>query len=245
VDRATMTFDADSTDSVDATVALPNSSKNFLKGSFNDHKASVTFPAGSSPFLAQFEEGQASACFPGISCTLLQVTTDLSAAPSGTFSANNPILWTADVTANNTNVLATHTYDSVPITPSPPKTLTTAGTRFASCDGVVFDNISGQSNLTAGTIYFVRNATTASGKTSFQVSATAKGSIIAITGTSAISGSCIRIIGDQKTERVTGCTLAPPPPPSSPAVPGICAAKIDNSTVRVYLWDDSNGHVGY
>lgn len=248
VDRAPMTFDANSTDAFDATVALPNKSP-LLKGSFGGHKASVTFPAGSSPFLAQFQEDQASACFPGISCTLLQVTTDLSAAPSGTFSANNPILWTADVTANNTNVLATHTYDSVRITPSPPKTLTTAGTRFANCDGVVFDSLgvapNTQPNLTLGQIYFVRNATTALGNTSFQVSATAKGSIIAVTDTSAISGSCIRIIGDQKAERVTGCTLAPPPPPSTPAVPGICGAKIDNSTVRVYLWDDSNGHVGY
>jgi hypothetical protein len=28
-------------------------------------------------------------------------------------------------------------------------------------------------------------------------------------------------------------------------VPGICAAKIDNSTVRVYLWDSANGGIHY
>jgi hypothetical protein len=243
-----MTYGSDSSN--DATVALPGGGAEL--DATVPSASSVKFKGGSSPFLAQFQASQLDptapgVCFPGISCTGLTLTTDLSAAPSGTFSATKPILWTADVVANNTSVLAVHTYDSVPITPSPPNTLKTAGTTFAQCDGVVFDsfNSNPQSNLSLGQIYFVRNATTAAGSTSFQVSATAKGSIITVTGTSAISGSCVRIIGDQKAEKVTGCTLNPPPPPSSPAVPGICAAKIDNSTVRVYLWDSANGGIHY
>ena len=123
--------------------------------------------------------------------------------------------------------------------------------RFAKCDGVVFDSYGNppnpQSNLNLGQIYFVRNATIVNGtKTSFQVSATAKGSVIAVTGTGAISGSCVRVIGDDRSEKVTGCTTAPPPLSLAPAIPpGLCAAKVNNTTVRVYLWDDANGHVGY
>src|SRR5205814_7816836 len=65
---------------------------------------------------------------------------DLSAAPSGTFSTatDHQILWTAEVAANNTNVIAVHEYDAVPVTAAMPKTLTTAGSSFANCDGVTF-----------------------------------------------------------------------------------------------------------
>ena len=205
VDHAPMTFDADTTDAFDATVALPNKHP-LLKGSFGGHPASVTFPGGSSPFFAQFQEGQASACFPGVSCTLLQVTTDLSGAPSGTFSAGDPIIWTADVDSTNTNVLAVHYYDPVSITGSPTtKSFTTDGTSFAACDGVNFSSSPG-GDVQAGTDYFVIKATTSGGKTTFQVAATATGKPLGFTGSGPFLGSCIRVIGDQKAEKLTSCT---------------------------------------
>ena len=143
-----------------------------------------------------------------------------------------------------TNVIAVHEYDAVPITAAMPKTLTTAGTSFANCDGVTFT--SAPAGLSTGVDYFVRNATTSgsgsSASTSFQVSTSAKGSIVSFTASGSFSGSCIRVIGDVRAERLTGCTIdAPPSPPNVP--PGICAAKIDNSTVKVYLWDSANGGV--
>jgi hypothetical protein len=229
--------------STDATVALPGSGSE-LDASL-PNASSVKFRGGSSPFLAQFQASQLDpttpgVCFPGISCTGLDLNTDLSAAPTGTFSSNNQILWTAVVAANNTNVVAVHEYDPVSITAAPPKTLTTAGTRFANCDGVNFT--SAPAGLQAGKDYFVRNATTNGSTTSFQVS-DGKGTL-SFTGSGSFSGSCIRIIGDQKAERLTGCTTsAPPNAPAAP--PGICVAKIDNSTVVAYLWDDANGHVSY
>jgi hypothetical protein len=237
-------------ENADATVVLPKSgfNKPHLSAALARSSVDCQFfclASGSAPFIAQFAAGTGTtACFPGITCTGLELTTDFSGAAPGTFSASNQILWQADVASNNTNVLAVHTYDSVPITPSPPNTLTTAGTSFAKCDGVVFDSFGSnpQSNLTLGQIYFVRNATTKGTNTSFQVSTTAKGSIIAVTGTSSISGSCVRIIGNDPVEKLKPCTATDAPvAPTTP--PGICAAKIDNSTVRVYLWDSANGGV--
>jgi hypothetical protein len=246
----TMTFDGDSgTDAnADATVLLPKFP--FNKGHLHSDlgPASVDFSSGSSPaFIAQFAASSGVQCLLGVSCTGLDLNTDLSGAAGGTFSPGNQILWTADVAANNTNVVAVHTYDPVTITPSPLNKLTTAGTRFANCDGVVFTSFgtNPQPNLSTGQAYFVRNATTSGGNTSFQVSATAKGSLINVTGTGSFSGSCIRIIGDKPASEVTkACTTtSPPAQPTTPPV--LCATKVDNSTVRVYLWDDANGHVGY
>jgi len=233
-----------SSPSTDVTFALPGSGSE-LDASL-PRTSSVKFRGGSSPFLAQFQVSQLDpttpgVCFPGISCTGLDLNTDLSAAPSGTFSGTNQILWTADVVANNTNVVAVHEYDPVSITAAAPKTLTTAGTRFANCDGVNFTTA--PAGLQAGKDYFVRNATTNGSTTSFQVS-DGKGTVSFTGSGSSFSGSCIRIIGDQKAEKITGCTTSTPP--NAPAVPpAICVAKIDNSTVRTYLWDDANGHVGY
>jgi hypothetical protein len=248
VDHALMTFDADTTDSFDATVALPNKHP-LLRGSFGGHSASVTFPGGSSPFFAQFQEGQASACFPGVSCTLLQVTTDLSGAPSGTFSAGDPILWTAEVDSTNTNVLAVHYYDPVSIgVSSTPKTFTTAGTSFANCDGVTFvktppDNLL-PGNIVENQDYFAINRATDGTNTTFQVATSATGKPITFTGSGPFTGSCIRIIGDQKAEKLTSCTAeSAGPAPKVP--PALCAAKLSNSRVEVYLWDSANGGIHY
>lgn len=234
----------DQSDSRDATFALPGGGSEL--DATLPQASSVKFRGGARPFLAQFQADQLDptapgVCFPGISCTGLQLTTDLSAAPSGTFSATNQILWTADVLANNTNVVAVHYYDPVSITASAPKTLTTAGTTFAKCDGVNFTTA--PTGLQAGTDYFVRNATTSGSSTSFQVSASAKGSTLSFTGSS-FSGSCIRVIGDQPAETTKACTIATPPP--TPSVPPVlCAAKVNNTTVRVYFWDSANGHATY
>jgi hypothetical protein len=241
VDDAPITFDANNTDGLDATVALPNS-HSLLKGRFGGHDASVSFPGGSSPYLAQFQEDQASACFPGVSCTLLQVTTDLSGAPSGTFSASNPILWTADVDSPNTNVLAVHYYDPVSITASAStKTLTTAGSSFANCDGVNSGS-NPPSGLDPNHDYFAIKRTTDGTNTTFQVATSATGKAISV-GSGTFMGSCIRIIGDQKAEKLTSCTaLSSGPAPAVP--PALCAAKLDTG-VRVYLWDSANGGIHY
>jgi len=249
VPDAVMTFD-DNTGAganEDATVVLPRAPFNKPHLHTTLGNAFLDFTSGSPAFIAQFAASSGVQCLLGVSCTGLDLNTDLSGAAGGTFSSGNQILWTADVAATNTNVVAVHTYDPVTITPSPPNTLTTAGTRFANCDGVVFTSFgtNPQPNLSTGQAYFVRNATTTGGNTSFQVSATAKGSLINVTGSGSFSGSCIRIIGDKPASEVTkACTTTSPPAvPATPPV--LCATKVDNSTVRVYLWDDANGHVGY
>jgi hypothetical protein len=239
-----MTYGSDPSN--DATISLPGGSSELDASA--PRSSSVKFNGGSSPFLAQFQASQLNptapgVCFPGISCTGLQLTTDLSAAPSGTFSAatGHQILWTADVVANNTNVIAVHQYDDVPITASAPtKTFTTAGTSFANCDGVNFTTA--PAPLQAGHTYLVRNATTANGSTSFQIS-DGKGTL-GFTDSGPFRGSCVRVIGDQKAEKISPCTVsAAPTPPSVP--PALCVAKIDNTTVRVYLWDSGNGKIGF
>ena len=231
--------------SQDATIALPDGSSELDAPA---RKSSVTFKGGSAPFLAQLQAIQEDpttpgVCFPGINCTGLTLTTDLHLAPTGTFSATKPILWTAVVAANNTNVVAVHTYDPVSLTSSAPNTLNPPqGTSFANCDGVTFEAGKNPIGLQAAPqVYFVVKAT----NTSFQVASSATGKPLSFTGSGPFSGSCIRIIGDQKTERFTGCPPVPPttPAPAPAVVPAICAAKIDNSTVQVYLYDSANGGV--
>ena len=248
VPDAAMTFD-DGTGSgtnADATVVLPQAPYNKPHLHTTLGNAFLDFTSGSPAFIAQFAATTGAQCVLGLSCTGLDLNTDLSGATGGTFSSTNQILWTADVASTTTNIVAVHTYDPVTITPSPPNTLTTAGTRFASCDGVVFTSFGSnpQTNLSPGQAYFVQNATTSGGNTSFQVSATAKGSLINVTGTGSFSGSCIRIIGDRPSETIKPCSASSAPPqPATP--PALCVAKVDNSTVRAYLWDSANGHVGY
>jgi hypothetical protein len=248
VPDAAMTFDTNTGDGAneDATVVLPSAPFNKPHLHTTLGNAFLDFTSGSPAFIAQFAATTGAQCVLGVSCTGLDLNTDLSGAAGGTFSSTNQILWTADVASTNTNIVAVHTYDPVTITPSPPNTLTTAGTRFASCDGVVFTSFGSnpQGNLALGTAYFVRNATTSGGNTSFQVSATAKGSLINVTGTGSFSGSCIRIIGDKPSEVTKACTTGSPP--AMPATPPVlCAAKLNTTTVRAYLWDDANGHLGY
>jgi len=248
-----MTFGND--DTQDATFALPGSPQQELDAKLDPNAPSplsVKFGAGSRPFLAQFRARQlqpttAGTCFPGIACTGLQLETDLSAAPSGTFSTGNPIIWTADVNATNTNVVAVHYYDPVTITASAtPKTFTTAGTGFANCNGVNFssDPQAPGGGVATGQDYFVINATTNGTNTSFQVAATATGKALSFTASGPFSGSCIRVIGDQKSERTGPCTLTSPP--QTPAqLPTLCAVKRTNTIVHVYVLDSANGKISY
>jgi hypothetical protein len=228
----------------DATVVLPQATTQL-----GATKSSVKFLGGSRPFLAQFQESQLQptspgVCFPGIGCTGLQLTTDLAGAPSGTFSNSQPIVWTATVNATNTNVVAVHYYDPVTVTGSPaPKTFTTSGTRFASCNGVNFSGSPG-GDVVANNDYFVINASTSGGNTTFQVAATATGKALSFQGSGPFSGACIKVIGDQKSEKTGPCTSTAPP--ATPAqLPTLCAVKTSNSTVLVYLLDDANGKISY
>ena len=172
------------------------------------------------------------------------MTTDLAGAPSGTFTNDQPIVWTATVNATNTNVVAAHYYDPVSIAGSPiPKTFTTAGTGFASCNGVNFGSAPG-GDVVANKDYFVINATTSGGNTTFQVAATATGKALSFTGSGPFLGSCIKVIGDQKTEKTGPCTATAPP--TTPAqLPALCAVKTASSTVLVYLLDTANGKIGF
>jgi len=228
----------------DATVVLPQTTTQL-----DATKSSVKFLGGSRPFLAQFQESQLQptspgVCFPGIGCTGLQLATDLAGAPSGTFSTSQPIIWTATVNATNTNVVAVHYYDPVTVTGSPAtKTFTTSGTRFASCNGVNFGSSPG-GDVVANKDYFVINAATSGGNTTFQVAATATGKALNFQGSGPFSGSCIKVIGDQKSEKTGPCTSTAPP--ATPAqLPALCAVKTSNSTVLVYLLDDANGKISY
>jgi len=239
VDTA-MTFGQD--DTRDATVALPGGSLEL--DTLLPRTSSVKFRGGSSPFLAQFQASSNGTCFPGIACTGFQLETDLHAAPSGTFSSDSPITWTADINTTNTNVVAVHYYDPVSITGSPTaKTFTTAGARFANCDGVNFSDSPG-GGILANQDYFVIKATTSAGSTTFQVASTASGKPLGFTASGPLFGSCSRIIGDQKSERTGPCTLTAPP--ATPAqLPALCAVKRTSTSVLVYLLDDGNGRISY
>lgn len=251
VEDAPMAFDnnTEAGANADATVALPKAPFNKPRLHTSLGNAFLDFFSGSSPaFIAQFAASPGAACVLGVSCTGLDLNTDLSGAAGGTFSATNQILWTADVASTNTNIVAVHTYDPVSLTSSAPNTLTAAGTRFASCDGVSFTPGGTPGGLTAGQAYFVIKATTnGTASTSFQVASSTTGKAISFTGNGPFSGSCIRIIGDKPSELTKACSASvPPAAPTTP--PLLCVAKVQNTNpaaVRAYLWDDANGHVGY
>ena len=261
--NAVMTFDDEVTGAdpnADATVVLPTAPYNKPRLHTTLGNAFVGgFTSTSPAFIAQFAATPGAPCLLAVACTGLDLNTDLSGAASGTFSASNQILWTADIVSPNTNILAVHTYDAVSITPSAPNKLTTAGTRFANCDGVTFGSGPGETpgGLVAGQAYFVINPTTTNGpppSTSFQVASSATGKPISLTGSGPFSGSCIRIIGDKPaSESTKACSASDPPqstdPPAAPKTPPVlCVAKVPNTNpakVRAYLWDDANGHVGY
>jgi hypothetical protein len=237
VNSAVMNFDTNTGASAneDATVVLPSPPFNKPHLLTSLANASVDFTSGSPAFIAQFAAASGAQCLLGVSCTGLDLNTDLSGAAGGTFSASNQILWTADVASNSTNISAVHTYDPVSITATMPSTL--------KCDGVSF--VTAPTGLTTGVAYFVRNATTSGGNTTFQVSTGATGKVSSFTQSGTFSGSCIRVIGGKdKSESVSPCTATSPPP--QPAVPpALCVVKLTSSTVRAYLWDSANGHVGY
>jgi hypothetical protein len=246
VPDAVMTFDDNNGANAneDATVVLPTAPFNKPRLHSNLGNAFVDFTSTAPAFIAQFAATSGVQCVLGVSCTGLDLNTDLSGAAGGTFSSTNQILWTADVAATNTNIVAVHTYDTVSLTSSAPNTLTAAGTRFANCDGVTFGVGGTPTGLTAGQAYFVVGASTNGTTTSFQVASSAKGKPLTFGGSGPFSGSCIRIIGDKAAETIKPCTaITPPAQPATP--PALCAVKLDNSTVRAYLWDDANGHVSY
>jgi hypothetical protein len=220
-----------------ATLGLPGKNS-LLNASLNASSVGFAVPKGTSPFIAKFAaDPSTTSCFGGITCSGLLLTTDLSGAPIGTFSSGNQILWKAVINSNSTNVDAIHYYDAVKVTASTtqPNTFTST-TSFAKCDGVNFAT-GAPSPLTNGD-YFVVNATA----TSFQVSAIAKGKPLSFTSGGDFMVSCIRVVGDDPSERIKNCTATSDP--SAPKVPpAICAAKIDSSTVQVYLFDSANGGV--
>jgi hypothetical protein len=234
VTGAVMSFGTDPNAS--ATMALPAKSS-LLNAGLDASSVGFAVPKGTSPFIAKFAaDPSTTACFGGITCSGLLLTTDLSAAPNGTFSVGNQILWTAVINSTSTNVDAIHYYDPVTVTASPTTKTFTSTTSFASCDGVNF--ATAPTGLQANQDYFVVKATA----TSFQVSTSANGKPLSFTDSGQFKASCIRVIGDNPGEKLKGCTIdKAPAAPAAP--PGICAAKVDNSTVKVYLWDSANGGV--
>ena len=227
-----MSFGTDSASS--ATIALGGGDVS-LSGSHNALPSSVGFsvPPGSAPFLARFAADPGpTECFGGITCTGLELLTDLSGAPAGTFSSGNQILWTSVVDALNANLVAIHYYDPVTVTATPPNTLSSS-VGLSSCDGVRF--ATSPAGLTANVDYYVVKASGAS----FGVATRASGKPLSFSGSGTFSASCIRIIGDQKNEQATSCTT----PPST--TPALYAAKISSSAVQVCLWDRGNGRIHY
>ena len=227
-----MSFGTNSASS--ATIALAGNDVS-LGGLLNALPSSVAFaiPPGSDPFLARFAADPGpTECFGGITCAGLELATDLSGAPAGTFSAGNQILWTSIIDAVNANLVAIHYYDPVAVSATPPSTLkSSAG--LSSCDGVTF--ATAPAGLSANVDYYVVKAS----GSSFGVATRASGKPLSFTGSGSFSASCIRIIGDQKSEQATSCTT----PPST--TPALYAAKISSSAVRVCLWDRGNGRIHY
>jgi hypothetical protein len=206
-----------------------------LSGLHNALPSSVGFsvPPGSDPFLARFAADPGpTECFGGITCTGLELLTDLSGAPAGTFSAGNQILWTSIVDAVNTNLVAIHYYDPVSVTATPPSTLSSS-VGLSSCDGVTF--VTAPAGLSANVDYYVVKASGAS----FGVATRAGGKPLSFSGGGTFSASCIRIIGDQKSEQASSCTTSPS------STPALHAVKISSSAVRVCLWDRGNGRIHY
>ena len=202
--------------------------------SFN---SSVQFavPAGSAPFQARFSTDQGpTACFGGITCSGLTLTTDLNGQ---TFPNAPYILWQAVINASSANVDAIHYYNPVQVTASPSTKTFATTTSFASCDGVRFDSPPAGLQSSPNNDYFVVKGTATA--TSFQVAATATGKALSFTGSGTFSAACIRVIGDQKSEQTKSCD--PLNPPSQ--VPALYAAKQSNTTVKICLWDTANGFV--
>src|SRR5829696_2810706 len=227
-----MTFGTDSGSS--ATIALGGKEVT-LSGSHNALPSSVDFavPPGSDPFLARFAaDSGPTACFGGISCTGLELTTDLSGAPAGAFSARNQLLWTSTVASVNTNLFAIHYYDPVSVTATPPSTLTSSA-GLSTCDGVTF--AIAPAGLSTNVDYYVVKASGAS----FGVATRASGKPLSFSGSGTYSASCIRIIGDQKNEQAASCTT----PPST--TPALHTSKLGSSTVLACLWDRGNGRIHY
>jgi hypothetical protein len=227
-----MSFGTDSASS--ATIALGGNEVS-LGGSHNALPSSVGFavPPGSDPFLARFAaDSGPTECFGGSTCTGLELLTDLSGASAGTFSAGNQILWRSVVDALNANLVAIHYYDPVTVTATPPSTLTSSA-GLSSCDGVTF--ATAPAGLAANVDYYVVKANGAS----FGVATRAGGKPLSFSGGGTFSASCIRIIGDQKSEQATSCTI----PPST--TPALYATKISSSAVQVCLWDRGNGKIHY
>jgi hypothetical protein len=230
VNNALMSFGTDS--NALATVALPERNTS-LNASLDASSVGFAVPKGASPFIARFAaDPSTTACFGGITCSGLLLTTDLSGAPIGTFSSGNPILWRAVINSTSSNVDAIHYYDAVKVTAAQANTFTST-TSFAKCDGVNFAT-GAPSPLTNGD-YFVVNATA----TSFQVSATAKGQPLSFTFGGDFFASCIRVIGDDRSEKATSCTKAPS------QMPALYAFKLTSNTVQTCLWDSANGGIHY
>jgi hypothetical protein len=210
-----------------------------LLDTYNSSPSSVQFavPPGSTPFFARLTASVGpTTCFGGITCTGLQLDTDLSGSAPTAFSIGNQILWSSVINSTNTNVDAIHYYDPVTVTASLPKTFTSTKS-FAACDGVHFDTVPTGLTPTTTLDYFVVNAAA----TFFQVATAANGKALTFTGSGPVSASCIRVIGDQKAEKTTSCDPLNPPTQS----PALYAFKLTNSTVQVCLWDTGNGHIGY
>jgi hypothetical protein len=230
VTGAVMSFGTDPNAS--ATLALPAKSS-LLNAGLDASSVGFAVPKGTSPFIAKFAaDPSTTACFGGITCSGLLLTTDLSGAPIGTFSSGNPILWQAVINSTSSNVDAIHYYDPVTVTASQANTFTST-TSFAKCDGVNF--ATGAPSPLANGDYFVVNATA----TSFQVSATAKGKPLSFTSGGQFLASCIRVIGDDRSEKATSCTKAPS------QMPALYAFKLTSNTVQTCLWDSANGGIHY
>jgi hypothetical protein len=214
-----------------ATVALPDRNSS-LNASLDASSVGFAVPKGTGPFIAKFAaDPSTTACFGGITCSGLLLTTDLSGAPIGTFSVDNQILWKAVINSTSANVDAIHYYDPVTVTASP--STFTSTTSFASCDGVNF--ATGPPSPLANQDYFVVKATA----TSFQVSTSANGKPLSFTGSGQFMASCIRVIGDNNSEKATSCTKAPS------KTPALYAFKLTNNTVQTCLWDSANGGIHY
>jgi hypothetical protein len=229
---APMSFGTDSNSL--ATVALPERNSS-LNASLDASSVGFAVPKGTNPFIAKFAaDASTTSCFGGITCSGLLLTTDLSGAPIGTFSSGNPILWQAVINSTSSNVDAIHYYDAVKVSASTTQANTfTSTTSFAKCDGVNFAT-GAPSPLTNGD-YFVVNATA----TSFQISATANGKPLSFTSGGDFMASCIRVIGDDRSEKATSCTKAPS------QMPALFAFKVTSNTVQTCLWDSANGGIHY
>jgi hypothetical protein len=222
--------------------------KRFHLASDNELSSFDFTSASAVTFFAQLQvqDHSTAYCFGDVPCFDRTLLANTQAAPG--FSSTNPVAFYARLAnpppgINQNNLSAIHFYDSLTLQANATTNRFTApaGTSFARMDGVAFDG--GAAAVIAAGTYFVVGYQPADN--SFQLSATKGGPPVTLLSSLSVSGSPIRVIGDQSDERSTKSCTTTPASINFP-VPSICVLKVKGQNAfDNWVWDSGNGRIGW